>query len=60
MQYKSGTDIPMLPYQLQRVARRAAIGIGRSGISGGNNSGDIKPYGKKYMPLIMSNYISYG
>ncbi|MED0894372.1 P1 family peptidase [Aneurinibacillus migulanus] len=50
----------MFPYQLQRVARRAAIGIGRSGTSGGNNSGDIKPYGKKYMPLIMSNYISYG
>nr|WP_263326438.1 P1 family peptidase [Neobacillus sp. Marseille-Q6967] len=36
-----GTDIPMLPHQLQRVAKRAAIGIGRSGSPGGNSSGDI-------------------
>jgi len=35
------TDIPMLPHQLQRVAKRAAIGIGRNGTPGGNNSGDI-------------------
>jgi D-aminopeptidase len=36
-----GTDIPMLPHQLRRVAKRAAIGIGRSGTPGGNSSGDI-------------------
>lgn len=36
-----GTDLPMLPHQLKRVAKRAAIGIGRSGTPGGNNSGDI-------------------
>lgn len=36
-----GTDIPMLPHQLKRVAKRAAIGIGRNGTPGGNNSGDI-------------------
>jgi D-aminopeptidase len=36
-----GTDAPMAPHQLQRVARRAAIGIGRGGTPGGNNSGDI-------------------
>jgi D-aminopeptidase len=36
-----GTDIPMLPHQLKRVAKRGAIGIGRSGTPGGNNSGDI-------------------
>ncbi len=36
-----GTDIPMLPHQLKRVAKRAAIGIGRGGTPGGNNSGDI-------------------
>lgn len=35
------TDAPMLPHQLQRVARRGAIGIGRCGSPGGNNSGDI-------------------
>lgn len=36
-----GTDAPILPHQLQRVARRAAIGVGRGGSPGGNNSGDI-------------------
>ncbi len=35
------TDLPMLPNQLQRVARRAALGVGRGGTPGGNNSGDI-------------------
>jgi D-aminopeptidase len=35
------TDIPMLPHQLQRVAQRASIGIGRGGTPGGNNSGDL-------------------
>ena len=36
-----GTDLPMLPIQLRRVAKRAAIGIGRTGTPGGNSSGDI-------------------
>ena len=31
----------MAPHQLKRVARRAAIGIGRGGTPGGNSSGDI-------------------
>lgn len=35
------TDAPMMPHQLQRLARRAAIGIGRNGSPGGNSSGDI-------------------
>ncbi len=35
------TDAPMLPHQLQRLARRAAIGFGRNGTFGGNSSGDI-------------------
>lgn len=35
------TDLPLLPGQLERVARRASIGIGRGGTPGGNNSGDI-------------------
>jgi D-aminopeptidase len=35
------TDAPMLPHQLQRVAKRGSIGIGRCGSPGGNNSGDI-------------------
>ena len=36
-----GTDAPMLPHQLRRIAKRATIGIGRNGTPGGNNSGDI-------------------
>ncbi|GJL80394.1 MAG: aminopeptidase [marine bacterium B5-7] len=35
------TDAPMMPHQLQRLARRATIGIGLHGTPGGNNSGDI-------------------
>ncbi|WP_374450008.1 P1 family peptidase, partial [Stella sp.] len=35
------TDAPLLPHQLQRVARRAAVGMARTGTSGNNGSGDI-------------------
>jgi D-aminopeptidase len=35
------TDLPLSPSQLERLARRASIGIGRGGTPGGNNSGDI-------------------
>jgi D-aminopeptidase len=35
------TDLPLSPSQLERLARRASIGIGRAGTPGGNNSGDI-------------------
>ncbi|MDQ2674555.1 MAG: P1 family peptidase, partial [Chloroflexota bacterium] len=35
------TDAPMMPHQLDRLARRATIGIGRHGTPGGNRSGDI-------------------
>jgi D-aminopeptidase len=35
-----GTDLPLSPIQLRRVARRAALGVGRGGTPGGNNSGD--------------------
>ncbi len=35
------TDAPLLPHQLKRVARRAALGVGRMGGIGGNSSGDI-------------------
>ncbi len=35
------TDLPLSSGQLERLARRASIGIGRSGTPGGNNSGDI-------------------
>ena len=35
------TDLPFHPLQLRRLAKRAAIGIGRGGTVGGNSSGDI-------------------
>ncbi len=35
------TDAPLLPHQLQRVAKRAALGVGRVGGLGENGSGDI-------------------
>jgi D-aminopeptidase len=36
-----GTDAPLLPHQLKRVARRAALGLGRNGSIASNGSGDI-------------------
>jgi L-aminopeptidase/D-esterase-like protein len=35
------TDAPLLPYQLKRLARRATLGMARTGALGGNGSGDI-------------------
>ncbi len=35
------TDAPLMPLQLQRIARRIALGLGRGGTPSGNNSGDI-------------------
>jgi D-aminopeptidase len=36
-----GTDAPLLPHQLERLARRAALGLARTGSVAGNGSGDI-------------------
>jgi L-aminopeptidase/D-esterase-like protein len=36
-----GTDAPLLPHQLRRVARRAALGVGRMGGTAGAGSGDL-------------------
>jgi L-aminopeptidase/D-esterase-like protein len=36
-----GTDAPLLPHQLKRLARRAAMGLARTGSVSGNGSGDI-------------------
>ena len=36
-----GTDVPLLPTQLKRLAKRGALGIGRTGTSGGHYSGDL-------------------
>ena len=35
------TDAPLLPHQLERLARRVAMGVARVGGSAGNGSGDI-------------------
>jgi D-aminopeptidase len=36
-----GTDAPLSPLQLRRLAKRGALGIGRTGSSGGHYSGDL-------------------
>jgi L-aminopeptidase/D-esterase-like protein len=35
------TDAPLLPHQLKRIARRAALGLARTGSVSHNSSGDI-------------------
>ena len=35
------TDAPLLPHQLKRIAKRATLGMARTGSLGGNGSGDI-------------------
>ncbi len=35
------TDAPLLPHQLKRLARRAAMGLARTGSVSGNGSGDL-------------------
>jgi L-aminopeptidase/D-esterase-like protein len=36
-----GTNAPLLPHQLKRIARRASMGLARTGSISGNSSGDI-------------------
>ena len=35
------TDAPVLPHQLKRIARRASLGVARTGGTASNGSGDI-------------------
>jgi L-aminopeptidase/D-esterase-like protein len=37
----AATNAPLLPLQMKRLARRIALGVGRSGTPSGDNSGDI-------------------
>lgn len=50
------TDAPLNPLQLQRLAKRGAIGIGRTGTSGGHYSGDLmlafSVANETYLPAI--------
>ena len=46
-----GSDLPLLPAQLRRVAKRGALGIGRTGTPGGHYSGDI------FLAFSVANHI---
>jgi L-aminopeptidase/D-esterase-like protein len=35
------TDAPLLPHQLERIARRAGMGLGKLGSAASNGSGDL-------------------
>jgi D-aminopeptidase len=35
------TDAPLMPHQLKRIARRASLGLARTGAVSGNGSGDL-------------------
>ncbi|MEM5516371.1 P1 family peptidase [Henriciella sp. AS95] len=48
------TDAPLLPSQLKRLARRAAIGMGRTGGQGDSLSGDI------FLAFSTSNKVTLG
>jgi L-aminopeptidase/D-esterase-like protein len=37
----AATDAPLLPHQLRRIAQRISLGVGRTGGTAGNGSGDI-------------------
>ena len=37
----AATDAPLAPHQLRRIAQRVALGVGRTGGTAGNGSGDI-------------------
>jgi D-aminopeptidase len=52
------TDIPMLPHQLERVAQRGSIGIGRNGTPGGNSSGDMFLAFSVANPITREEFIS--
>jgi D-aminopeptidase len=50
------TDAPLSPTQLRRLAKRGALGIGRTGTSGGHYSGDLmlafSVANETYLPAI--------
>ena len=37
----AATDAPLLPHQVRRIAQRISLGVGRTGGTAGNGSGDI-------------------
>tara|TARA_B100000700_G_scaffold49634_1_gene52487 strand:- start:2662 stop:3789 length:1128 start_codon:yes stop_codon:yes gene_type:complete len=57
------TDAPVLPHQLHRMAKRAALGVARGGSPGGNNSGDIflafSNSNSKPMPMLSKSKLQF-
>ena len=57
------TDAPVMPHQLQRMAKRAALGVARGGSPGGNNSGDIflafSNANSKLMPMLTKSKLQF-
>lgn len=58
------TDAPLLPHQLKRVARRAALGLARNGSYAGDGSGDLfiafstaNPEADTDKPLLSASYL---
>ena len=45
------TDAPLLPHQLKRLARRASLGLARTGSVSGNGSGDLSWHFPRRMPM---------
>ena len=58
-----GTDAPVMPHQLNRMAKRAALGIARGGTPGGNNSGDIflsfSNANSRPVPMLSNNKLQF-
>jgi D-aminopeptidase len=48
------TDAPLIPTQCKRLARRATVGLARTGGWGGNTSGDL------FLAFATGNHISFG
>lgn len=57
------TDAPVLPHQLKRMAKRAALGVARGGSPGGNNSGDIflafSNANSRSMPMLSKSKLQF-
>ena len=57
------TDAPVMPHQLKRMAKRAALGVARGGSPGGNNSGDIflafSNANSKPMPMLSKSKLQF-
>ena len=57
------TDAPLLPHQLRRLAKRATLGIARTGTVGGNGSGDIflafSTANEQEVPQVASSHQTY-